>query len=554
MRHGIFPILINFMPAWLRQRIPLPLHDWPLVALVAAFLLPGLLGHDPWKSFDAVGIGVVHQMLSTGNWLTPHLAGEAFLQDGPVYFWVAALFAKALSFALPMHAAARFASTFFVLLALLWVRIAARDLYGKKEGDLSMLALLGCLGLLWHAHEAAPETAMLAGLAGAYYGLCISHRRPVKGGVFFGIGCSLAFLAKGLPGLAQPLLAALLLLPFCAEVRRRDFGYAVGLGLLILLPCAAIWPWLVLQQDPDYFRQWWSWQISNISNPPKLDEFLYYFKTLSWAAWPIWPLTLWAAFSSRRSVGDPAYTLPLLGAVICLVLLMFTHSPNEMDALALLIPLAIPAGSAAVRLRRGAANALAWFAIMTFSLVAAFMWLMWFAALSGVPQKLASNVFRLAPGFEFQFQTVAVLAAAVITLAWILLVLRSERSTLRSLTHWAAGVTLAWGLATTLWLDWIDHGRSYRQVTEAIREHLPKRYTCIESRGLGTSQRAVFDYHAGIVTQRRELVGPTQCRYLLVQATRDRQASPGPQWQLVWSGSRPRDRELYRLYRRSQPS
>ena len=539
------------MPDRLRERISLPLHGWPLAVLVAAFLLPGLLGHDPWKSVDAVGIGVVHQMLNTGNWLTPHLAGEPYLQDGPIYFWVAGALAKALNFILPVHEAARFASALFVLLALLWVRIAARDLYGRKEGDLSMLALLGSLGLLWHAHEAAPEMAMLAGLAGAYYGLSISHRRPGKGGIFFGIGCSLAFLAKGLPGLAQPLLAAVLLLPFCAEMRRRDFGYAVGLGLLILLPCASIWPWLVWQQNPEYFHQWWSWQLSNITNPPRLDEFLYYFKTLSWAAWPVWPLTLWAAYSSRRGVGDPAYALPLVGAVICLLLLMFTHSPNEMDALALLIPLAIPAGSAAVRLRRGAANALAWFAIMTFSLIAAFMWLMWFAALSGVPEKLAANVFRLAPGFEFHFQYAAVAGAAIMTLAWIFLIWRSERSSLRSLTHWAAGATLAWGLATTLWLDWIDYGRSYRHVAEDVRAQLPQRYKCIESRGLGTSQRAVFDYHAGIVTKRHEVEGDTSCRYLLVQSnTRDKQVAAGPQWQLIWTGNRPRDRERYRLYRR----
>ena len=532
-------------------RIPLPLHGWPLVGLALAFLLPGLIGHDPWKTVDAIGIGVVHQMLTTQNWLTPQLAGEPFLQDGPIYFWVAALFAKLLSFALPVHEGARFASTFFVVLALLWVRLAARELYGKNEGDLSMLALLGSVGLMWHAHYAAPEMAMLAGLAGAYYGLCISHRRPVKGGVFFGIGCSLAFLAKGLPGLAQPLLAAILVLPLCAEMRRRDFAYAVGLGLLILLPCAAIWPWLVLQQDPEYFRQWWAWQISNISNPPTLEEFIALFKTISWAAWPIWPLTIWAAFSSRRSVKDPAYTVPLLGVAICLLLLMFMHSPNELDVLALLIPLSIPAGSAAVRLRRGAANALAWFAIMTFSMAAIFLWLMWFAAMSGMPEKLSSNVFRLAPGFEFSFQWIAFIAAVLMTVGWLVLILRSERSTLRSLTHWAAGMTLCWGLAATLWLDWIDYGRSYSAVAEAARKQLPRHYACIESRGLGISQRAAFDYHAGIVTKRLEVHGKTNCPYLLVESRTDEaRAKVGAEWRLIWTGSRPRDRERYRLYRR----
>lgn len=537
---------------WFKDRISLPLQGWHLALLVAVFLIPGLLGHDPWKTQDAIGVGVVHQMLGSGDWLTPKLAGEAFLQDGPVYFWVAALLAKLLGGLLPVHEATRLASTLFVLLALWWVRSAARELYGKREGDLSLLALLGCVGLLWHAHETTPETAMLAGLAGAYYGLAISHRKPLKGGLFFGIGCSVAFLAKGLPGLAQPLLAALLVMPFCSEMRKRDFGVAVFLGLLILLPCAALWPWLLKRYEAQYFAQWWAFQIGNISSVTAPADFFAYFKTLAWAAWPIWPLTIWATWSFRRRLRDPAYAVPLVGTFVGLILLLFSKSPNEIDALALLIPLAIPAGSAAIWLRRGAANALSWFAVMSFTLTALFMWLMWFAALSGVPAKLSDNVFRLAPGFTFTFQWVAVIAAVLMSIGWIVLVLRSERSTLRSLTHWAAGMALCWGLASTLWLDWIDHGRSYRGVAQSLRKQLPRQYNCIESQGLGTPQRALFDYHANIVTLRREVHGATQCQYLLVQTyTRPAAARPGEQWEHVWTGQRPRDRERYRLYRRN---
>jgi len=35
--------------------------------LLLAYLLPGLVGHDPWKTEDATGIGIVHQMLEHGN-------------------------------------------------------------------------------------------------------------------------------------------------------------------------------------------------------------------------------------------------------------------------------------------------------------------------------------------------------------------------------------------------------------------------------------------------------------------------------------------------------
>ena len=94
-------------------------------------------------------------------------------------------------------------------------------------------------------------------------------------------------------------------------------------------------------------------------------------------------------------------------------------------------------------------------------------------------------------------------------------------------------------------------GRSYRSVAEGLRTHLPARYSCIESRGLRLPQRALFDYHANIETRRQEIHGTTRCPYLLVQtSTRERAADPGREWQRIWEGSRPRDRERYRLYRR----
>lgn len=540
------------MPAWLHRRIPLPLHDWPLVVLVLAFLLPGLIGHDPWKTEDAVSFGIVHQMLSTGDWLTLKLAGEPFVEDGPIYFWVAALLAKALGSVLPPHEGARFASALFLILALWFVRLAARELYGRVQGELSMIALMGCLGLMWHAHETVPETAMLAGLAAAYYGIAISHKKPFKAALAFGVGCGVTFLSKGLFAVLQPLIAALLVLPFSAEFRKRDFGFAVALGLLTLIPFAVIWPWLVAQHAPSYFDEWWAWQIANVTHRPKLEEFVYYLKTLAWAAWPVWPLTLWALWAYRRYLRDPGYAVPFVAGLVTLVLLLFVGSPSEMDALALLVPLAIPAGSAAVSLRRGAANALAWFSIMTFTLIAAFMWVMWLATLTGFPARLAATAARLETGFILQVNALPLVFALALTAGWAVLVLRSERSTLRGLTHWAAGTTLIWGLAMTLWLAWIDYGKSYQPVALALKAQLPERVACIESRGLGETQRAVFHYHAGIVTRRAEVHNATQCPYLLVQtSTREQARSPGPRWKQVWEGSRPRDRERYRLYRRT---
>lgn len=539
------------MPDWLHRRIPIPLPAVALGLLVAAFLLPGLAGHDPWKTEDAVGFGVVWQVLDGGKWLTPGLAGEPWYDDGPLFFWFAALAAKVLTPFLAPHDGARFASAFFILLALWFVRLAARELYGKVQGDLSLLAFMGCVGLMWHAHEVAAETAMLAGLAMAYYGLAIAHKKPLKAGLMFGTGAGIAFLSKGLVALAQPLAAALLVLPLSALVHARHYTAAVGLGLVVLAPFVLVWPAIVARVAPDYFDGWLAWQLASVSQMPSWRSFLDLLKLLSWAAWPAWPLTVWAGWAYRRHLRDPGFAVPIVGTVVSLVLLLLSGTQREMDALAILVPLAIPAGSAAVALRRGAANALTSFALLTFGLVAAVSWVMWFAMMTGSPERLSRNVMKLVPGFVPAFQWLPFAAGILLTVGWLVLALRCDRSTLRSLPMWAAGMTLAWGLATTVWIAWINHGKSYASVAASLAKQLPPKVSCIESRGLGETQRAAFHYHAGVVTLRSEVHGRTKCPYLLVQSTTANSAAePSREWRRVWEGSRPRDRERYRLYRR----
>jgi hypothetical protein len=117
-------------------------------------------------------------------------------------------------------------------------------------------------------------------------------------------------------------------------------------------------------------------------------------------------------------------------------------------------------------------------------------------------------------------------------------------------SFWAAGITLLWGLATTLILSWVDYGKSYRTVAQGLRKSIPADSRCIESRGLGEAQRAVFDYHAEVVTQRLERGAESRCPVLLVQAREGESDDIGPGWKLLWEGRRPRDRERFRLYQR----
>jgi len=106
------------------------------------------------------------------------------------------------------------------------------------------------------------------------------------------------------------------------------------------------------------------------------------------------------------------------------------------------------------------------------------------------------------------------------------------------------------GCCTTLILSWVDYGKSYRTVAQALKKSVPADTRCIESRGLGEAQRAVFDYHAEVVTRRLERGAEARCSVLLVQAREGESDDIGPGWKLLWEGRRPRDRERFRLYQR----
>src|SRR6187402_1357595 len=86
---------------------PTPLKTTLFVVVCLAWLLPGLVGHDPWKVDEAVAFGAVAEMLRTGDWLTFRIAGDPMFDKAPLFLWVAAACAKAFGGLLPLHDAAR---------------------------------------------------------------------------------------------------------------------------------------------------------------------------------------------------------------------------------------------------------------------------------------------------------------------------------------------------------------------------------------------------------------------------------------------------------------
>ena len=225
--------------------------------------------------------------------------------------------------------------------------------------------------------------------------------------------------------------------------------------------------------------------------------------------------------------------------------------PREVNAIPLLLPLAILAVAELDTLPRGAAGAFDWFGMTTFFLFAALLWLGWAAALTGKPEWAADMLRREVPGFHYRFNYLAVALAALLTLMWAVVVARSLRSTRRAVVNWTAGITMVWMLVMTLGVPLVDQARSYRGVAARLVANLPPGTGCVARQNLGDAQRALLDYFVKLRTVPVDSPQAEGCRALLVQAPPLHPPAVPKGWTEAWRGSRPGDRnELFILYGR----
>ncbi|MGH8686137.1 MAG: ArnT family glycosyltransferase [Burkholderiales bacterium] len=524
-------------------RLALPPSPAVLVLLALAFVLPGLAGHDLWKTFDAVTLEIAHQMAVTGDWVVPRVAGMPVLDDAPLYHWIALVCGKALGWAIPFHSAARLASGLCVG-ASLWL------LY-RTAGAVAPLLLIGAVGLMVHAHEAVPEIAALAAACAAFAVLPRAHQRPLLHGAGFGAALGLAFLALG-PMLPGAILAAVLIAHLaCPRWRTRRALPFLACTVLVALPLSASWPLALEHRAPQLLTQWWALAIETHGNP--LDNLRYFLSTGSWFAWPAWPLAAWALWSRRREWREPRLFVPAASVVLLLAGLAVLGPPQDVGAINLLPPLALLGAEGVQLLRRGAAAALDWFAVMCFTFFALVVWVGYVAMMLGVPARLAQAFARPAPGFEARFALAQFLLALALLVGWLYVAFFTAPSAVRGVTRWAAGLTLLWGTVTALWMPWVDHQKSYRTVALQLRSILPPDAGCIAELNVGLPQRAALSYHGDVRLEPAERAGAGAggCRLLLVQGHPGNELdAPDTRWVKLADLGRPGDRhERLRLYR-----
>jgi 4-amino-4-deoxy-L-arabinose transferase-like glycosyltransferase len=468
---------------------------WALFGLLAAYIAAGLIGRDPWYSDDLAGFGVMWTMAhgTAADWLLPNTVGLPLAEEGPLAFWLGALAIRTFGGLLGDATAARLACVawFALATAALWYttyRLARRDEaqpvafvfggeatardYARMLGDVAVLLFIGTLGVVLRMHETTVESAAVALIATALYGLAWALDRPLAGALVAGTAIGALALARG------PLPAVLLLVALAAAlwIVQRD---PVRRSALVVLAASAavvcsLWPLAALALPADlrgaYFTEWraWAWRSVGL---PGAGELWWSVRNLAWAMWPLWPLAAWTLYAWRHSLRSPHVVVPALGAAAMLLALLLGEQSSRTYLSLVAAPLVVLAAFGATTLRRAAENVIDWFSIVIFSFFAFAVWAYYFAMLTGTPPKMAASVERLVPGFVTPAPLVPVALAAAACIAWIAFVgwrvLRHPPMLWRGPALAGGGLTMLWVVLVALFQPAVDYSRSFAPLARA---------------------------------------------------------------------------------------
>lgn len=496
-----------------------------LAAILGLWALYGLVGRDAWKADEALALSALL------DWRDQ---ARLFAEPGaPLFTLLASALGDALAPWLDLQDAARHASAVFALVAFLCTGLAARALFGPGHEGAAVLALLGCFGLMLRAHALLPETAQLMAYALLLYAIAEARDHFLRGSLLLILAFfALALLRGGLDLLAGMAIALLPLLSreWRTQAARLALAVAGGVSLVAVA-------WLSFADG----GAWGHLTAAFLDAPRGTTSLL---ADLAWFAWPVWPLALWALWYDHRRLDREFVLYPPLAAILVLFLVgHFSAYSREGGLVALLVPLALLAARGLVSLKRGAAQALYWFGVLTFLFFALLFWAYYFAIEWGWPAKAAAHMARLTPGYVAgQVDLAALLVAALATFVWLIAIPLFPRAKARPVLVWATGMTMAWIVMFSLFRGWADAGWGYRPLLDSMVRQLPEN-ACLRAQ-VDADMQAMLRYH---LAGRYRATG--SCDYWLVAGAPRAMSLAGAPMQSLWSGARPRQkREVYSLY------
>jgi len=205
---------------------------------------------------DAVQAQIARNMLQSGDWVTAHLDGVAYLEKAPLVYWTMALSYKIFG----VHDWAARIPIALSAVALCWLTASMGAwAFGRRAGFCAGLSISTCVGLFLFTRILIPDVMLTFAVALALWALLRAldddEPHPRFWATVLALTLGLGLLLKSLVGIVFPIAAGLIYLLatrqlFSAAAWRRLHPFS---GAFIVILVAAPWHVLATLRNPPYF-------------------------------------------------------------------------------------------------------------------------------------------------------------------------------------------------------------------------------------------------------------------------------------------------------------
>lgn len=251
------------------------------------------------------------EMLVSGDWITPHLNGVAYLEKPPLQYW-----ATAVTYALlgPSEWTARFWTMLSAWLDVVLVFLLGRRLWDRRTGAIAAGLLATSLLHFATGQLITLDMAFTCWMTGTLCAFCMAQvdrdSAPRAAGYWMLAAWALLALATLTKGVAAPLIAAAVLLIYA--LWQRDWmvlrRLRIGVGLPIFAAITLPWFVLVARANPDFLQFFFiheHLQRYLTHEAQRVEAWWYFIAILAAGVLPWLPQTASAMFNGWRTTVAP---------------------------------------------------------------------------------------------------------------------------------------------------------------------------------------------------------------------------------------------------------
>lgn len=316
-------------------------HLLVIAAVVLSVVWFGMLGTyrllDPDEGRYAE---IPREMIASGDWVTPHLNGLKYLEKPPLQYWATAI---AFSVFGQHEWTARIWTALTGFLGILLIGSLGARIYGRNVGLIAAAVQAGSLFYAVLGHVSTLDMGLCFGLQASLTGMVLlvhapDRRAQVQASLTLAVGVALAFLSKGLVGIAIPVCVAALYVAVT-----RDWKFILHARpwwtITVLLLLAAPWIIAAADRNPEFLRYFFVHEhfqrfLSRVHDRYEPVWFFIPILLVGFMPWtPFLPEAMRNAWRACRA-GDRVATL--LGIWSLFILLFFSVSQSK------LIPYILP--------------------------------------------------------------------------------------------------------------------------------------------------------------------------------------------------------------------